>query len=389
LSRGTRRGADHGAAGRRRHPDHGLHRGSAAAPRPHLVQCVERLGDHRHQIDGGGTGAEEHPRQLPLPGCRRDRHAGEIHGRRHTRNPREVPRIDPARPALDAARHRQRRTLAGLGRSRLHHRRGAGGRRRTLHLNAWVAGQDLIRCNTRTSAISRQSRINPANNETYTYTANGFIENADGPWGSLTYTIDGVGNITQRTVTIGGVTSIDTYSLQGGSNRLTGILTGGAPSRGFQSDLAGNVTQDATVSPELTKTYSYNAAGQLSGATTNGTTAGAYIYDYLSRLVSRTIAASSATLHMVHDLDGNVIAEYDASGALVTEYIWVEGRPLAMVADAGITPVLYYVLTDHLERPVMMTDQGRNVVWQASYLPYGEVRSISGTATLNQRFPGQ
>lgn len=185
------------------------------------------------------------------------------------------------------------------------------------------------------------------------------------------------------------VTSIDTYSLQGGSSRLTGILTGGAPSRGFQSDLAGNVTQDATVSPELTKTYSYNAAGQLSGATTNGTTAGAYIYDYLSRLVSRTIAASSATLHMVHDLDGNVIAEYDASGALVTEYIWVEGRPLAMVADAGITPVLYYVLTDHLERPVMMTDQGRNVVWQASYLPYGEVRSISGTATLNQRFPGQ
>ncbi|MBZ9722297.1 RHS repeat-associated core domain-containing protein [Mesorhizobium sp. AD1-1] len=36
-----------------------------------------------------------------------------------------------------------------------------------------------------------------------------------------------------------------------------------------------------------------------------------------------------------------------------------------------------------------MTDQGRNVVWQASYLPFGEVRSISGTATLNQRFPGQ
>ncbi|WP_281040658.1 RHS repeat-associated core domain-containing protein, partial [Mesorhizobium sp. M7A.F.Ca.US.006.04.2.1] len=50
---------------------------------------------------------------------------------------------------------------------------------------------------------------------------------------------------------------------------------------------------------------------------------------------------------------------------------------------------LYYVLTDQLKRPVMMTDQGRNVVWQASYLPFGEVRSISGTATLNQRFPGQ
>lgn len=269
----------------------------------------------------------------------------------------------------------------------------ADGRITSFGVEDSVLGQDLIRrtlqYQDKRNLTAIEDQLNPANNETYTYTANGFIENADGPWGSLTYTIDGVGNITQRTVTIGGVTSVDTYSLQAGSNRLTGILIGGAPSRGFQSDLAGNITQDATVSPALTKTYSYNAAGQLSGATVNSTAAGAYIYDYLSRLVSRTIAASSTTLHMVHDLDGNVIAEYDASGALITEYVWVEGRPLAMVADAGTAPVLYYVLTDQLERPVMMTDRDRNVVWQASYLPYGEVRSISGTATLNQRFPGQ
>lgn len=255
-------------------------------------------------------------------------------------------------------------------------------------------GQDLIRRSLQyqdkrnlTGIVDQLNAV--INNETYSYTANGFIENADGPWGSLTYTIDGVGNITQRTVTIGGVTSTDSYSLQAGSNRLTGIVTGGMPSRGFQSDLAGNITQDATVSPAVTKAYSYNAAGQLSAATTNGAAGGAYVYDYQSRLVSRTISASSTTLHMVHDLDGNVIAEYDASGTLLTEYVWVDGRPLAMVDDAGTAPVLYYVLTDHLERPVMMTDESRNIVWQASYLPYGEVRTITGSATLNQRFPGQ
>lgn len=254
-------------------------------------------------------------------------------------------------------------------------------------------GQDLIRralqYQDKRNLTSIEDQLNAANNETYTYTANGFIENADGPWGSLTYTIDGVGNITQRTITIGGVTSTDTYSLQAGSNRLTGIVTNGAPSRGFQSDLAGNVTQDATASPALTKAYTYNAAGQLSGATTSGAASGSYIYDYQSRLVSRTISASSTTLHMVHDLNGNVIAEYNASGTLVTEYISVDGRPLAMVDNTGTAPALYYVLTDHLERPIMMTDESRNIVWQASYLPYGEVRTISGTATLNQRFPGQ
>ncbi|WP_165349991.1 MULTISPECIES: RHS repeat-associated core domain-containing protein [unclassified Mesorhizobium] len=139
----------------------------------------------------------------------------------------------------------------------------------------------------------------------------------------------------------------------------------------------------------MTKAYSYNAAGQLAGATSNGAASGAYVYDYLSRLVSRSISATSTTLHMVHDLDGNVIAEYDASGALVTEYIAVDGRPLAMIDAAGTAPVLYYVLTDHLERPIMMTDESRAIVWQASYLPYGEVRTITGSATLNQRFPGQ
>ncbi|PBC18688.1 hypothetical protein CK226_33565 [Mesorhizobium sp. WSM4311] len=254
-------------------------------------------------------------------------------------------------------------------------------------------GQDLIRralqYQDKRNLTFIEDQLNAANNETYTYTANGFIEKADGPWGSLTYTIDGVGNITQRIITLGGVTSTDVYTQQPGSNRLTGIVTNGAPSRGFQSDLAGNITQDATVSPALTKAYTYNAAGQLAGATTNGAASGAYVYDYQSRLVSRTISASSTTLHMVHDLDGNVIAEYDASGTLVTEYVSVNGRPLAMIDNTGATPALYYVLTDHLERPIMMTDESRNIVWQARYLPYGEVGTIIGSATLNQRFPGQ
>ena len=35
------------------------------------------------QIDGSRTGAEENTRQLPLPGSRRDRHAVDLHGRRH------------------------------------------------------------------------------------------------------------------------------------------------------------------------------------------------------------------------------------------------------------------------------------------------------------------
>ncbi|MDX8525898.1 RHS repeat-associated core domain-containing protein [Mesorhizobium sp. MSK_1335] len=229
---------------------------------------------------------------------------------------------------------------------------------------------------------------NAANNETYTYTASGFLASATGSWGALTYQTDGVGNITQRTVTVGGVTSVDTYSLQADSNRLTGIVTGVTPSRSFQSDFAGNTTQDVTVSPALTKDYIWNNAGQLKEAKVGGVSKGTYVYDYLSRLVSRTLPAFS-TIHTVHDLDGNVIAEYSSTGTLLREYVWLEERPLAVI-DSTVSPAAtYWVQTDQLERPVMMTDINSAIVWQASYLPYGEVRTITGSATLDQRFPGQ
>lgn len=61
-----------------------------------------------------------------------------------------------------------------------------------------------------------------------------------------------------------------------------------------------------------------------------------------------------------------------------------------MVADAGTeVAMIYQVHTDHLERPIMMTDSARNVVWRATYLPYGEAYTILGSTTLDQRFPGQ
>ncbi|MET3521490.1 RHS repeat-associated core domain-containing protein [Mesorhizobium abyssinicae] len=90
-------------------------------------------------------------------------------------------------------------------------------------------------------------------------------------------------------------------------------------------------------------------------------------------------------LHYVHDLDRNVIAEYDGAGALLREYVWLEDRPVAAIA-AGTTPVTYWVHTDHLERPARISDA---VVWRAKYLPYGEVYSITGPASLDYRLPGQ
>jgi RHS repeat-associated protein len=211
---------------------------------------------------------------------------------------------------------------------------------------------------------------NAANNQVYGYTDNGFLQTALGPWGSPS------------------AVETQTYSRVSGSNRLGGVTTDGTPSRSFTSDDAGNVIGDTDLSTSTTKELAFNHPGQLASVEIGGTPKGGYLYDYLSRLVSRGLPASSTTLHLVHDLNGNLIAEYDSAGTLLREYVWLDDRPVAAIT-AGMTPVTYWVHTDHIERPVMMTDDTDAVVWQASYLPYGEVYSIAGSASIDYRFPGQ
>jgi RHS repeat-associated protein len=51
--------------------------------------------------------------------------------------------------------------------------------------------------------------------------------------------------------------------------------------------------------------------------------------------------------------------------------------------------VIWAVHVDHLNRPIQMTDSTKAAVWTAQWLPWGNVFAITGTATLDARFPGQ
>lgn len=58
--------------------------------------------------------------------------------------------------------------------------------------------------------------------------------------------------------------------------------------------------------------------------------------------------------------------------------------------SAGVSaPGIHYVHTDHLGSPQKMTDANQTIVWDAVFTPFGQMHSITGTATNNQRFPGQ
>ena len=71
----------------------------------------------------------------------------------------------------------------------------------------------------------------------------------------------------------------------------------------------------------------------------------------------------------------------------------LEGETVAdavrFVSSGVSAPGISYVHADHLGSPQKMTDSSKAIVWDAVYTPFGQVHSITGTATNNQRFPGQ
>jgi hypothetical protein len=70
------------------------------------------------------------------------------------------------------------------------------------------------------------------------------------------------------------------------------------------------------------------------------------------------------------------IAEYnETTGALIREYVWLNGAPIAVV-EGG---VISFVRSDHIERPVFATNSTGVKVWTAAYLPFGGVRVTTGT----------
>lgn len=62
---------------------------------------------------------------------------------------------------------------------------------------------------------------------------------------------------------------------------------------------------------------------------------------------------------------------------------------LASVLCAHVSAATFFFHTDHLGTPQLLTDAGRQIVWQGEYDPFGEVTEAASTIKQNLRFPGQ
>jgi RHS repeat-associated protein len=75
------------------------------------------------------------------------------------------------------------------------------------------------------------------------------------------------------------------------------------------------------------------------------------------------------------------------SPAILTEYIWFAGRPVAQSDTAGGTS---WTFADHLGTPILQTSAAQGVTWRAEYEPYGAVFALrSPDQHQPLRLPGQ
>ncbi|MEM7084222.1 MAG: RHS repeat-associated core domain-containing protein [Pseudomonadota bacterium] len=122
--------------------------------------------------------------------------------------------------------------------------------------------------------------------------------------------------------------NVETITIEPDTNRLDQIS--GARSVSFDLDAAGNTTSAGV------RRYYYNDAGRLQRSAqyddVNDTeeTIATYLYNGLGERVEKHVINGSTTRYL-YGADGQLLAEADSGGALLVEYIWLEGVPIAVV----------------------------------------------------------
>ena len=198
--------------------------------------------------------------------------------------------------------------------------------------------------------------------EIYGYDYLNRLTSSNGPWGSITYTYDPVGN--RLTMVQGGSKTSYTYN---NVNELT---------------KAGKTT------------YSYDANGNLVQEITGGTT-WKYGYDYENQLISVTkvtVKSSSVVQRNVYDGQGQRIKEIEGStttvymyqgtnivyykaGSIATKLFYADGMAIARITGS----TTYYYHGDELGSIRLASTSGGGTSFSSNYEPYGPEYGQTGS----------
>jgi RHS repeat-associated protein len=176
-----------------------------------------------------------------------------------------------------------------------------------------------------------------------------------------------------------------TYTVSSSSNRIASIT--GALARTYAYDGAGNSTSYSTV------TATYNDAGRLR-TLNNGSTTETALYNALGQRIQIS-GGVNGTILCAYDEAGHLLGEYDGTGTVIQETVWLGDIPVATLRPSGPTVAVHYVHSDQLNTPHQVARPSDNaVMWTWNADPFGTDAANSnpagaGTFAYNVRFPGQ
>jgi RHS repeat-associated protein len=137
--------------------------------------------------------------------------------------------------------------------------------------------------------------------------------------------------------------------------------------------------------------FTYNNRGRMEATSASSTD---YLYNALGQMIEKS--GTLGTTAFMQDEAGHLIGEYDGSGNLIEETIWLGDIPVATLQPNGSGGVnIYYIHTDHLNAPRKVQQPVTDaLVWRWDTDPFGtaapnENPSGLGTFPYNLRFPGQ
>jgi len=212
--------------------------------------------------------------------------------------------------------------------------------------------------------------LDASRNQSFSYDALNRLTGASGIYGTEAYTYDANGNRLTSTIN----SFPETYTYDTVSHHLLQTVNGGT--RNYSYDGNGNTTDNGN------RQFTYGDHNRLKEAQVSGSPVATYTYNGRGERVKKV--GTETTLYF-YDQGGQLLAETDAFGNTLKEYLYVDGQPLAQVSNG----VVYYVHTDHLGTPQLITDATQAIVWSADYTPFGNVNITTQTVTNNLRFPGQ
>lgn len=223
---------------------------------------------------------------------------------------------------------------------------------------------------------------------------------------ALDWRYDPTGNRTRETRN---GTPVD-YTIASDSNRLDAV---GTTRRTYDS--AGNTATDGTYA------YTYNARNRLIQARlqSTNTVVARYAINAMGERVCKATAGgdcprgpgigaptpgSGTFTQFAYDESGHLVGEYDQTGALVAEHVWLGDTPIAVLKPSSYTAIhggtaagnvaAFFVDPDHLDTTRVIRNASQVAVWRWNSTPFGDSDAEQSPTGLTEfgyalRFPGQ